>query len=73
VSLRGFWLSRWFQTATPARRAEVFGEITKLIATGKLQARVQATYGLDQIKEAVIAAAAGERDGKILVLPNGPV
>ncbi|MBT2747059.1 zinc-dependent alcohol dehydrogenase family protein [Lysobacter sp. ISL-42] len=73
VSLRGFWLSRWFQTAAPARRADVFGEITKLIATGKLQARVQATYGLDQIKEAVIAAAAGERDGKILVLPNGPV
>ena len=73
VSLRGFWLSRWFQQATPARRAEVFGEITKLIATGKLQARVQATYGLDQIKEAVIAAAAGERDGKVLILPNGPV
>ncbi|QWF15652.1 zinc-dependent alcohol dehydrogenase family protein [Lysobacter capsici] len=73
VSLRGFWLSRWFQQASPARRTEVFGEIAQRVASGQLQARVQATYGLDQIKEAVAAAAAGERDGKILILPNGPV
>lgn len=73
VTLRGFWLSRWFQAATPQRRAEVFGEIGRLVASGQLTARVQATYGLDQIKQAVAAAAAGERDGKILILPNGPV
>lgn len=71
VSLRGFWLSRWFQQATPARRAEVFGEIARRVAAGELHARVQATYPLERIKEAVAAAAAGERDGKILVLPNG--
>lgn len=73
VSLRGFWLARWFKAASSARRAEVFGEIGKLIATGQLAAKIHATYGLDQIKEAVAAAAQGERDGKILILPNGPV
>lgn len=73
VSLRGFWLSRWFQQATPARRAEVFGEIAQRVAAGELQARVQATYPLEKIKDAVAAAAAGERDGKILILPNGEV
>ena len=44
--------------------------ISALIAAGRLSAQVQATYGIDRIKEAVAAAAAGERDGKILVLPN---
>lgn len=70
ITLRGFWLSQWFRTATPQRRAEVFGEIGKLIATGRLRAPVQATYPLSRIKDAVAAAAAGERDGKVLVLPQ---
>lgn len=73
VSLRGFWLSRWFQQAAPTRRAEVFGEIARRVAAGELHARVQATYPLERIKDAVAAAAAGERDGKILILPNGEV
>ena len=48
----------------------MFGELVALIAAGRLSARVQATYGIDRIKEAVAAAAAGERGGKILLLPN---
>jgi mitochondrial enoyl-[acyl-carrier protein] reductase / trans-2-enoyl-CoA reductase len=48
----------------------LFGEIGKLIANGKLKARVQATYDIEQIKQAVAAAAAGERDGKILIVPK---
>lgn len=71
ITLRGFWLSQWFRTASAQRRGEVFGEIGKLIATGRLRAPVQATYTLDQIKEAVAAAAAGERSGKVILLPNG--
>ena len=72
ITLRGFWLSQWFKKATPAQRTAVFGEIAKLIAEGKLQARVQATYDLDHIKQAVQAAAGGARDGKIVLEPNGP-
>jgi NADPH:quinone reductase-like Zn-dependent oxidoreductase len=48
----------------------VFGEIAQLIAGGKLKSRIQATYSIDRIKDAVGAAAAGERDGKILIVPN---
>jgi NADPH:quinone reductase-like Zn-dependent oxidoreductase len=72
ITLRGFWLSQWFKQATPQKRTEVFGHIAGLIAEGKLQARVQATYDLDHIKQAVQAAASGARDGKIVVEPNGP-
>jgi NADPH:quinone reductase-like Zn-dependent oxidoreductase len=42
-----------------------------LIASGRLKSRIQATYPIDQIKDAVAAAAAGERKGKILLVPNG--
>jgi NADPH:quinone reductase-like Zn-dependent oxidoreductase len=70
VTLRGFWLAFWFRRAEPARQMAVFGEIAKLIATGKLKTRIHATYDVSQIKEAVTAAAAGERDGKILIVPK---
>jgi NADPH:quinone reductase-like Zn-dependent oxidoreductase len=71
VTLRGFWLAQWFRKATPEQRMAVFGEVARLIAGGKLKTRIHATYTVDQIKEAVGAAAAGERDGKILIVPNG--
>lgn len=70
VTLRGFWLALWFRRAEPARQMAVFGEIARLIATGKLKTRIQATYDVGQIKAAVAAAAKGERDGKILIVPN---
>ena len=69
ITLKGFWLSRWFKQAAPEQRMKVFGEVAGLIAQGKLHARVQATYPLERIREAVAAAAAGEREGKILVVP----
>jgi NADPH:quinone reductase-like Zn-dependent oxidoreductase len=70
VTLRGFWLVRWFRRATPERQRAVLGEIAPLIATGRLKTRVHATYDISEIKQAVAAAAAGERDGKILIVPG---
>ncbi len=70
VTLRGFWLALWFRKATPARQMEVFGQVAKLIAEGKLHTRIHATFDVVQIKDAVAAAAAGERDGKILIVPT---
>ncbi|MCJ8167881.1 zinc-dependent alcohol dehydrogenase family protein [Atopomonas sediminilitoris] len=69
VTLKGFWLAQWFQKATPEEQMKVFGELTGLIASGQLTSRIHACYPLEQIKEAVTAAAAGERDGKILITP----
>ena len=71
IRLQGFWLANWFKTATPEARAALFGELVQLIASGALHARIQATYGLDEIKEAIAAAASGKRSGKIVLLPNG--
>jgi len=70
VTLRGFWLALWFRRATPQQQMAMLGEIGKLIAKGQLKARIQATYDVTEIKQAVAAAAAGERDGKILIVPK---
>jgi len=69
VTLRGFWLAFWFRNASPEQQRAVFGEIASLIATGALSASVHATYPLSQIKDAVAAASAGGRNGKILLVP----
>jgi len=71
IRLRGFWLARWFREANAEARGRLFAELVSLIASGRLRAQVQATYGIDEIGQAVAAAASGERSGKILVLPNG--
>ena len=47
-----------------------FAELGQMIAEGSLLARVQACYPIDQIKKAVAVAAAGGRDGKILIDPK---
>jgi NADPH:quinone reductase-like Zn-dependent oxidoreductase len=69
VTLKGFWLARWFRQATPQQQMQLFGELIQLIASGKLKARIAATYDISQIKQAVAAAAGGERDGKIVLVP----
>jgi NADPH:quinone reductase-like Zn-dependent oxidoreductase len=67
ITLKGFWLVKWFRdTSADARRA-LYGTLTQLVANGTLKARIQATYPVANIREAVAAASAGEREGKILV------
>ena len=70
VTLKGFWLARWFRTVPQAKQIALLSELAGLIAQGKLNAPVQATYDVTQVKEAVAAAAAGERQGKILIVPT---
>jgi NADPH:quinone reductase-like Zn-dependent oxidoreductase len=71
ITLRGFWLARWFQNASPEDQMAVFGELTPLIAGGRLRADVHATYDVDQIQDAVAEAALEGRKGKVLVVPGG--
>jgi NADPH:quinone reductase-like Zn-dependent oxidoreductase len=70
VRLVGFWLARWFRHATRAEQAEVYGELTRLIAKGQLQARIAATFPVAEIKAAIAEAARGGRSGKVLVVPG---
>ncbi len=68
LTVRGFWLAAWFRRAPEDRRRALVEDIARLIATGKLSAPIQATYEVSEIKDAVAAAASGQRSGKILIV-----
>jgi NADPH:quinone reductase-like Zn-dependent oxidoreductase len=70
ITLKGFWLAKWFRVTPQAKQIALLSELAGLIAAGKLSTPIQATYDVAQIKEAVTAAAAGERQGKILIVPR---
>jgi trans-2-enoyl-CoA reductase len=67
IALKGFWLVKWFRSSSLEAQRVLYAELTRLVADGTLHARIQATYPVERIREAVAAADAGERDGKILV------
>lgn len=72
ISLRGVWLSMWIQKySTVEERRTVYGELRDYVLDGRMQAEIEATYPIDQIKDAVAHAMRGERRGKIMILPNG--
>lgn len=72
LNLRGFWLAQWLRKARPERREALFAELAAMVADGTLHAKVQASYGIDHVREAVQAASSGARHGKIVIEPNGP-
>lgn len=67
VSLRGFWLRKWFTDTPPAQIAALYRELAGKVADGTLTVEVEAVYPMRKIKEAVAHAARGGRSGKILV------
>lgn len=69
VTLRGFWLAHWFRTSTPAQQQALYGELAQQIARGELSARIDRTFPLAQVQDAVALAASGGRNGKVLLVP----
>ncbi len=70
ISVRGFWLAKWFREASRERQTALYGDLTAMIARGELKARVDSTYDVREIREALKAAAAGGRAGKVLITPK---
>ncbi len=69
ISLRGFWLARWFRDASPEARAKLYGKLVGLILEGKLEAEVEATYPIERVAEALVHAMSEGRSGKIVLVP----
>ena len=70
IRLRGFWLSKWFQTATMQEKQAAFGEVIPLIADGTLKADIDSRFTIDEIKQAVSRSSEGGRSGKVLIVPS---
>ncbi len=67
VSLKGFWLRRWFAETPPNETALLYRALAAKLADGTLTVDVEQVYPLTRLKEAVAHAARGGRSGKILV------
>jgi NADPH:quinone reductase-like Zn-dependent oxidoreductase len=66
ASIRGWWLTQWFKTASPDQREGLFRELFTLIGEGAMAAPVAREFDLAEVREAVsLAMRSGE--GKILL------
>jgi NADPH:quinone reductase-like Zn-dependent oxidoreductase len=70
IRIRGFWLSKWFKTATVQEKQAAFGQIIPLVASGALQANIDSRFNVADIKAAVTRAAEKGRNGKVLIVPS---
>src|SRR5712675_621309 len=52
-TIRGFWLLYWYQSAQPDEITAMFDNLTPLIAAGTISTPVAATYGFDEVQEAI--------------------
>ena len=67
-TIRGFWLRYWYQSAKPDEITAMFDHLAPLIAAGTISTPVAATYGFDQVGEAITRAT--QSGGKVLFTPN---
>jgi NADPH2:quinone reductase len=63
----GFWLSDWVKEQHPLTMLGLFRQITTLLKSGVLATAIEATYTMDQIKDAAAHAERPGRTGKILL------
>lgn len=73
ITLTGFWLQKALTSMAGSDARKLYQDLGERVLTGDLHVEVEATYPIDRIKDAVEHAGKSGRDGKILVLPNGPI
>jgi len=71
--LVGFMLGRALATRSLDQIREIYAALGTQIANGTLAAPVEKVYPIEEIEAALAHAQRGERNGKILVAPNGPI
>ncbi len=70
VRPRGFWLAKWYETASAEEKQAALGALIPLVASGQVKTKIDARFPLEEIADAVTRAAASGRDGKVLLTPN---
>ncbi len=73
VSLKAFMLGDGLAKRTTAQVRALYADLAAKLRDGALKAPVEAFYPIDDIKQALAHAQRGGRNGKVLVLPNGPL
>ena len=68
TTVRGFWLTRWFQESPPEHVAQTIATVLGRIAEGVIDPPVEARYDLADVREAVAHAERPGRSGKVLLV-----
>jgi NADPH:quinone reductase-like Zn-dependent oxidoreductase len=72
-TLVGFILGRALAPRSLEQIRAIYAELAQQLLDGTLSAPVEQIYPIEEIKAALAHAQRGERGGKILVTPNGPI
>ncbi|MEI6350111.1 MAG: 2-enoyl thioester reductase domain-containing protein [Verrucomicrobiota bacterium] len=67
IRFQGFWVTKWYETASAADRLAMFAELFELARAGAIQTPVEQVYPVEAVREAVAHALKGSRGGKILL------
>ena len=73
ISLKSFTLGDGLAKRSREQVRAIYADLGNKLRDGVLKAPIDATYPIEEIKQALAHAQRGGRDGKVLVLPNGPV
>lgn len=65
-AIEGFFLPHWLDAQGPLVLLRALGRVKGLLASGAVQTKVRATYGLDDFR-AALEAAAGGGEGKVML------
>ena len=71
ITLTGFWLAKLLGTMKPDELQKLYAELASQITNGNLYTPVESAYRLDQLSDALKHAYQTERNGKVLLVPNG--
>jgi NADPH:quinone reductase-like Zn-dependent oxidoreductase len=72
-TLAGFILGRFLARRSLEQIRQIYADLGRQIVDGTLSAPVEKVYAIEEITTALAHAQRGERIGKILVAPNGPM
>lgn len=67
LRLRGIWINKWYDDATPQERMQTFKPLFEMAKRGLLTTKVEKIYPLGEVKAAVVHANQGKRSGKIVL------
>jgi NADPH:quinone reductase-like Zn-dependent oxidoreductase len=73
VTLKGFGLGDGLARRTPGEVRALYADLAGKVRDGVLKAPVEAAYPIEDITAALAHAQRAHRNGKVLVLPNGPL
>ena len=71
ITLTGFWLAKLLGTMKPEELQKLYVELASQITNGNLYTPVESAYRLDQLSDGLKHAYQTERNGKVLLMPNG--